>query len=101
MSLAIYKSSDQNLMILQNNWSRQLNPLLANPSNQASILKEVSLAVGTNVINHKLGQKLQGWKIIRQRADASVYDAQDSNQSPQLTLVLITNNPVVVDLEVF
>ena len=101
MALAIYKSADQNQMLMQNNWSRQLNPLLANPANQSLILKEVSLLSGSNVINHRLGQKLQGWKIVRQRAAASIYDNQDANQSPQLTLVLVSDNPVLVDIEVF
>lgn len=88
-------------MIMQNNWARQLNPLLANPANQSIILKNQILVAGTNVINHKLGQKLQGWNIVRKRADASIYDMQDTNQTPQLTLLLVSNNPVVVDIEVF
>lgn len=101
MALAIYKNDDQTSMIMQNNWARQLNPLLANPANQSIILKNQILVAGTNVINHKLGQKLQGWNIVRKRADASIYDMQDTNQTPQLTLLLVSNNPVVVDIEVF
>lgn len=101
MALAIYKNDDQTSMIMQNNWARQLNPLLANPANQSIILKNQILVAGTNVINHKLGQKLQGWNIVRKRADASIYDTQDTNQTPQLTLLLVSNNPVVVDIEVF
>lgn len=82
-------------------WSAILNPIVKNPVNSSSILKNVSLTTGTNVINHKLGQPLQGWSIVRQRAAGTVYDNQDSNQTPQLTLVLVSSAPMVIDLAVF
>lgn len=84
---------------LQTKWRSLLNPLLAQP--QAQIIKNVALVNGTTVINHLLGRPLQGWKPVRVRASATIYDAQDSNQTPQVTLVLISSAAVVVDLEVF
>lgn len=86
---------------MQNNWAKLIEPFLSNPPNQCSVLKSVSLLTGTNTINHKLGRKLQGWKVVRQRAAASLYDNQDSNQKPELTLILIASANVTVDLEVF
>jgi hypothetical protein len=91
----------QTLEQLQSKWPAILNPIIKNPANNSSTLQNVSLTSGVNVINHKLGAKLQGWSIVRQRAAASIYDNQDSNQSPQLTLVLVSSAPVVVDLQVF
>lgn len=82
-------------------WASQIDPVLNNPSNAAIILPNVSLTVGNNTINHKLGRKLQGYRVVRQRGPASIYDAQDQNQRPNLTLVLVTSASVVVDLEVF
>lgn len=90
-----------NLTMMQNQWASQLDPMLRNPLNNAIILKEVSLVTGNNVINTKLGRTLQGWYIVRQRAAASVYDTQDSNTTPNLTLQLVSSAPVVVDLAVF
>lgn len=101
MALPIFKDSNQSLMLLQTNWKSQLDPVLSNPTIQNLILKNVQLANGTTVINHLLGHKLRGWKIVRQRAAASIYDNQDSNQTPQLTLILISNASVSVDIEVF
>lgn len=101
MSLPIFQTKDKDLMLLQTKWVSQLNPLLSNPANQSSILQNVVLGTGINTINHLLGKKLQGWKIVRQRAAASLYDLQDSNPSPQLTLILVSTAPVVIDLEVF
>lgn len=101
MSLPTFKSSDKDFMLMQSSWSSQLNPMLVNPSLLSSILSKVSLTTGSNVINHLLGRKLQGYRIIRQRSAASIYDNQDSNQSPNLTLVLISSANVSVDIEVF
>lgn len=96
-----FQDNDRVFQMMQNTWATQLNPLLANPSLQTLILENISLVTGSNVINHKLGRKLQGWRIVRQRSAASVYDNQDTNQSPQLTLVLVSSANVSVNLEVF
>ena len=102
MSLPIFQTAIRELSMMETQWSSQLNPLLANPANQSSILQNVSLKAGVNnVINHLLGQKLQGWTLVRKRASASVWDSQDSNQTPQLTLILNTSADVVCDIEVF
>lgn len=87
--------------MMQQKWASAINPVLVNPLNSASILKSQSLVTGANVINHKLGQPLQGWWIVRQRAAASIFDTQDSNQTPQLTLNLTSSANVVVDIAVF
>lgn len=101
MQLPYFQSEIKELSLLQTKWKSILDPLLATSSVQSSILPNVILSNGTTVINHKLGRKLVGWKIVRQRAAASIYDTQDSNQTPQLTLVLVSNAVVVVDIEVF
>lgn len=85
----------------QDRWASILAPFIAFPPNNGLILKEIALVTGTNVINHRLGRNLQGWKSTRVRAQASLYDLQDSNQTPGLTLVLVSDADVVVDLEVF
>ena len=99
MALPIFQDPNRNLMMMQTQWASQLNPVLAIPS--ITILKNVSLKVGANVINHMLQRPLQGWYIVRQRALASIYDTQDSNQNPSLTLNLTSNAVVSVDIAVF
>lgn len=101
MSLPKFNTLIQELATLQTTWGSQLDPLLARPTNQSNILKSVSLNNGTTVINHLLGRKLQGWKIVRQRSAASVYDSQDSNLMQDKTLVLISSAAAIVDIEVF
>lgn len=101
MQLPYFQSDISILNQLQTKWISILNPLLAIPSTQSVILNNVMLLSGSNTINHTLGRKLVGWKVIRQRAAAALHDNQDNNQMPALTLVLVSSAPVTVDLEVF
>ncbi len=87
--------------LAQTRWASILNPVIDNPLSSGIVLQSVSLNSGSNSVNHKLGRKLQGWFIVRQRAAASVYDTQDSNPTPDLTLNLVASAAVTVDLMVF
>jgi hypothetical protein len=68
---------------------------------QGQILPSVNLAVGLNKISHKLGRKLQGWFIVRQRASATIYDTQDVNKTPDINLYLNSSSIATVDIFVF
>lgn len=96
-----FQSDDQNMQLLQNKWAAILNPIIAKPQNSGNILQSVPLAIGANVINHKLGRNLQGWVIIRQRAAGTAYDTQDTNLTPDLTLRLVSSAVMVCDIWVF
>lgn len=100
-SLPIFYTDNQDLSLLQTKWASILNPVIKNPTNQANILNNIKLINGTTVVNHLLGRNLQGWKVILQNAKASIYDAQSTNQTPELTLILISDALVTVSLEVF
>jgi hypothetical protein len=101
MALPIYKSEDQELMLMQTAWASKLNPVVNQPQSSGVLLKQVSLVAGDNTIDHRLGRNLQGWQIVRIRAAATIYDKQDANQLQSLTLVLNSSAPVVVDIFVF
>lgn len=89
------------LDMMQVRWATELNPLLANPLTNGLLLKNVALASGANVVNHKLQRPLQGWIPVRLRASATLYDTQDTNQTPTLTLNLVASAAVVADIWVF
>ena len=90
------------LQQMQVNWASILNPLIGSPTASPTLLQNVSLASGSNSVNHLLGQKLTGWYPVRfHGAFAQIYDTQDSNKNPQLTLLLNSSAAVVVDLLVF
>jgi hypothetical protein len=90
-----------NFDLLQTKWASILNPFLSNKSLQSSILNNISLIDGITVVNHMLGRSLIGWRIIGINGAATLYDAQATNQTPQNTLILISNAAVIVQLEVF
>jgi hypothetical protein len=85
----------------QTTWGQALNPIIANPLVQGQLLTGIPLVTGSNVINHKLGRKLQGWIIVGVNAVANIYDSQASNQTPQLTLNLTSDAVATVNLWVF
>lgn len=95
-----YQSDDKNMQLLQNRWGSILNPIISNPSNNAMILKNITLLTGSNSIDHRLGKKLTGWRIVRQRSAANIYDNQDNNQLAELTLILVSDADCSVDIEV-
>lgn len=86
---------------IQDNLIRTLNPLSAQPINSGSLLTSVTLITGANSINHKLGRPLVGWFTTRVRAGTALFDTQDTNPTPNLTLNLVSSADSVVDLFVF
>lgn len=79
-------------------WSSILNPLLANPLNQASIIKDIDLSIGENKIPHLLGKPQRGWFIIDVDGGASIYR---SKPLESLFLYLTSDAAVTVNLGVF
>lgn len=99
--LPIFQSEVSELSLLQTRWASELNPVLNNPLVNGRLIKSVVLGTGANVVNHGLGRPLQGWVLTRVRANATVYDTQDSNSTPGLTLKLTASAAATVDLYVF
>lgn len=101
MALPTYHSQLKELLLMQTQWSTQLNPLLDNPINNNNLLTNVPLSTGDNTINHLLNRKLVGWIIVGINAAATIYDKQATNQMANLTLVLNASAPCTVNLLVF
>ncbi|MES1988077.1 MAG: hypothetical protein V4440_08620 [Pseudomonadota bacterium] len=102
MSLPIFHTDDKDVLLLQTNWAAMLNPVLDQPISSGQILKNVILVSGANSVNHKLSRKLQGWFVVRMHNNfAQIYDTQDANHTPAVTLKLNASTGVTVDLFVF
>jgi hypothetical protein len=103
MIKAIGKVQTENREVnqLQSNILSQVNSLSQNAISNGVILPNVSLKSGSNDVNTKLGRKLVGWFIVRQRSSATIYDTQDSNKTPDRTLTLNASADVSVDIYVF
>ena len=77
---------------------RQLDAEMDEP---AIAITNVTVKTTATAIPHLLGRKLVGWQMSRIRGQAMVSDQQDSNATPDRTLVLIASAEVVVDLLVW
>ena len=99
------QTTDRIVNQLQDNIAKLLEPTATtvqdSPLLAGKILEKVALTSGSNTIRHTLGRVLKGWFIVRRRASATVYDTQDSNDTPQVTLLLTASANVTVDLYVF
>lgn len=96
--LAVYKSDDTDLMLMQTKWSSQLNPVLNSPITAPILLKGVILTSGVNTINTGLSTMLQGWFITDLDSDVTIF--RSSPKAP-LTLTLTASGPATVDIAVY
>lgn len=83
---------------MQTRWKSIIDPLLTNRLNSASILSDVELAIGTNVINHRLGRMQQGWFLVDVDGAATIYRSANFNDK---TLTLTSSAAVTVSIGVF
>jgi hypothetical protein len=66
------------------------------------LLEGIALAVGDNIIEHKLDRDLRGWFIVRASAGVQVYDKQDEdNLLTQRFLKLTSDATATVSIWVF
>jgi hypothetical protein len=89
------------LLQMQQQWATTLNPVIANPITQGLQLNNITITTGNNVVNHKLGRKLQGWFVVGINGVATIFDTQATNQMSDLTLNLTSSADVLVNLWVF
>lgn len=86
------------MQLLQNSWSKEINPLLRNQLNNGFLLENIEIQTGVNTINHLLGRMQQGYFIVDQDAPASMYRSQPLNKQ---TLTLTSTGPCTIKLWVF
>jgi hypothetical protein len=96
------QTNDPAINIILDSLEKTLNPVFDNPLLSGQQLKNIALVTGINVVNHKLGRKLQGWFITRPRAVAATFfDTQDTNKLPALTLEINSSVDIIVDIYVY
>lgn len=94
------KSSNYELMRVQDNVNSALIPIQNSQVIDGQVLKDVILTTGNaNIINHRLNRNIVGYLVIRKNADANVWDA--SSLTPNLSILLYTDSNCKVDLYVF
>lgn len=102
IKLPYQQTNDRQLNTYQSALSAALQPITSNAAAAGIILSNVALVTGqTNVVPIGLTQPLVGWSIVRLRANATVWDSQDTNNTPSQTLLLNTTANVTVDILVF
>lgn len=97
IKLPVFQTVDRILSQMQTSWSAILNPFIINPVLNGSLIS-VTIASGTNVINHLLGRVQQGWIIVDTTTAITLYRSAAFNN---LTLTLTSSGAGEVSLYVF
>lgn len=100
-SVSLVQTEDRNVNQLQQNILQALRPLLQNPLLNGEFIESVSLVTGDNTILHGLDRKVQGYLVVLKSAAVTIYDKQDTNNTPNLTLILNSSGTATVTLYVF
>lgn len=66
-----------------------------------NLLQSIALTTDISRIPHKLDRKLLGYIIVRQNANAVIYDQQDAETNPEIYLALKASAPVTISVWVF
>jgi hypothetical protein len=98
MALPLIQSKLADVVQLATKWKAQLDPVLANPTTNLVIIKNVALINGASTINHVLQRMQQGWILMDVNGAATIYRSADFNS---LTLQLTSNAAVTVSIGVF
>lgn len=96
--LPLYKNDNPEFQWMQAKWKSALDPILANPVINGLQLPDITLIAGTNVINHRLNRKMQGWMVTDTNSPYMPYRSAAFNDS---TLTLTSSVSCTVSLWVF
>lgn len=96
--LPLQQTTQQDLSLIQTKWKSLIDPILINPLNDVSVLKNINLVTGSNVINHLLGKVQQGWFLIDKQASGDIYRTAPFNN---FTLTLTSSANITVSIGVF
>lgn len=96
--LPYQQTQNRDLSLVQTKWKATLDPIIANPTTNLGILKNVVLTSGSNQIPHLLGQMQQGWVILDINAAITLYRSAPFSDT---YLYLTASGPGTVTLGVF
>lgn len=74
-----------------------LQPLLKCPLIDGTLLENLDLATGPNIVDHKLGREPRGWYIVSPKANESVWQTASTRSS----LTLNASGPITLSLWCF
>lgn len=100
-SIARVQTDSREFNQFQSQVISSLIPVLNNPIVNGNLVQDVTVASGSNVIDHGLGRPLIGWIIVRNSASVTFYDTQSTNANPSRNLLLTASGAATISLYVF
>lgn len=108
-SMKLVQTLDRNVNQLQKNIIEVLNPLLNNPILSGQIINNISLkkldpttsAQYINKVPIGINRPLQGWLIIGNNTNCTIWDDQINNMTKSQNLWLFCSSDCLINLYVF
>ena len=101
INFTLLRSGDTTLDRVQVEIQTSLLPLLELPFASGSLIKDQVLGTSDTYVDHKLGITPEGWMIIKQNADTSIYESATTNHVPDKAIILKAGATVTVSIFFF
>ena len=87
---------------LQDNIANSFNQIEKLPQLDSTIVKDVVLSGAVDTfVEHKLARPIQGWQVIRQNANAVVWESSTTNEQPSSLVILRASATCTVSILFF
>ena len=101
VNFTLLHSGNATLDRVQDSIQTSLQPLLELPFASGSLIKDQVLGTSDTYVDHKLGITPEGWLIIKQNADTSIYESATVNHAPSKNIILKAGASVTVTIFFF
>jgi|ERR1035437_995834 hypothetical protein len=86
---------------LQSNIQDVLSQIVLDPYLDGLTLTDINIVVGTNTINHTLGRNVIGYIVVSQDQVGNLTTLQKTNNNQTKTLMLNSDQNMVISLRIF
>ena|ERR1035437_1971864 len=86
---------------LQSNIQDVLSQIVLDPFIDGITLTDINIRVGSNTINHTLGRNVIGYIVVSQDQIGNITTLQKTNRNQNKTLMLNSDQNMIVSLRIF
>lgn len=95
-------TENEAVQALQDNVADYVTQLDVLPQLDSHIISEVTLnSAVDNIVPHELGRLIQGWQLVRQNANAVVWESSTVNENPKSYVILRSSATCTVSILFF
>ena len=95
-------TKNEDVQALQDNVAHYLVQLDSLPELDSHFIQDIRLTSAVdNIVPHELNRRIQGWYVVRQNANAVVYESSTVNDNPTAYVILRASATCTVSIIFF